>query len=128
MTISDTQLMCERYEVLISRALEIVDRAPFWKCVYGAEEWARLTIEGNVATIAWPEVYLEYDNPVIDRESCSFKASLLFITDEELTTWKKEQLKIYEEAQKARDTEARAYKETTERALYARLKERFDAP
>ena len=128
MTISDTQLMCERYEALVSRALEIIVKAPYWKFAYEAEDWARLTIEGNDATITWPEVYVEYESPSIERESCSFKASLLFITDDELAIWKKEQLEVYEKAQEERDAEARADKETAERALYARLKERYDVP
>ena len=128
MTISDTQLMCERYQALVSRALEIINKAPYWKFAYEAEEWAHLTIEGDVATIAWPEAYIDYDSPIIERESCSFKASLLLITDKELAIWKKEQFEIYEKAQKERDAEVKVDKETAERALYARLKERYDVP
>lgn len=114
----------ERYSQLVSRALEVVDQAPYWAYV-DEPDYARLTIDGETATLIWPHDEMEYDMSTITCEHKCFEARLLFISDEELRAWKEEQLRLYREQQEQRNREAVAQREAAERAMYENLKKRF---
>ena len=113
------------YNMLVQRALEILEYAPFRKHVWNPE-YARLSIEGTVAALTWPVVESGYEGDYyIERGCCSFPAALLFISDDELAAWKIDQRAIYDQQQREREADEARGREAAERAAYERLKQKF---
>lgn len=119
------------YHEALERALRIPGDAPYWCCLDNTE-WARIVIDGDTTTLYWPEATTDWDVPKIEQQEISFPTSLLFLTDEEVAQWKKEQRAIYdaEEAKKAEADHAAhvAATEAADRANYERLKKKFESP
>lgn len=118
------QDICNEYHTLVSRAIEVVDKAPHWACI-GEEDLARLTIDGETAILTGVSASMEWDCATIDRETYSFPATLLFITDDELAEWKKKEDAAYKLREKAESVQRAADKEASERATLAVLKKKY---
>lgn len=111
---------------LIQRALEITDKAPYWTYVNDDGKFARLQIRGNGSTtLCWPSAESEWDVCMLESNEVSFPTRLLFISDDELVTWKAEQMREYEREQARLHLEKELKKEAAERAKFERLKARY---
>lgn len=127
----DAKDICERYDAMVAKAIEVVHGGPpYWGFVYN-QEWPRLSVDGDTATLRWCIEGIEYGAPDLGSEECSFPVRLLLIPAPELAAWKaKEAAKYVREqgAKKARDThDAAVFKEDHERSEYARLKAKYEA-
>jgi hypothetical protein len=116
------------YSQILDRACQITMGPPFW--MRAEEEYARLVITGDVATLFWPEVESGYYNSCsIERQSAKFPAELLLMSQDELSAWKAEQKRLYEEKESA-ERKAKAeiqakFNEANERRTLAALKAKY---
>jgi len=108
------QILYEANQIL-DRAKIITVDAPFWM---GAEreEFAKIVIDGDKATLSWPEVESGYYNSCsIEIQSVTFPSELLLMSIDEIKVWKKDQRAKYDAEQKAqqdRDMRERAERQT----------------
>jgi hypothetical protein len=114
------------YDALVARAIAIVDKAPCWQFV-GEPDFARLKIDGETATLVWPEDETYYDSTTIKTRYVSFDAVLLTLSDRELSEWKAEQMRLYEQKEKERKAQEIAVREQNERAALAALKAKYES-
>lgn len=125
-----SQQVAFEYDELLQRALRVPGDAPYWSCLDNTE-WARIVIDGDATTLYWPEATSDWDVPKIEQQEISFPTSLLFLTDEEVAQWKKEQRAIYDAEQEKiaeADHAARiAATEAADRSTYERLKKKFES-
>jgi hypothetical protein len=124
--ITEAQSVIERYEWLLERAIKVVDGAPYWGYHYdvGPIE-SHIQIEGNTVILSAVSAQMDYDYCTLDRSSMEFPVGLLFLDDEELAAWKKEERRKYdEEAERSRRNKI-AQKEAEERFLLAQLKAKY---
>ena len=127
-TQQEAEAAIDLYGALVARAVRVVAGAPFWKYVSESESgFACLSIEGETATLVWPEASGGLDEgSSIEPESCSFPVALLFISDDELAAWRAEQRTIYERVEQARLTVIASATEARERAVLAQLKAKYE--
>lgn len=110
-------------DVLVERAIAIVSKAPYWVFIPNDTKFAKLRIRGNGVTVLfWPTIETQYDFSTIEREEVTFPTRLLFITDDELATWKSEQQRKCEREEARRTREQQLAQEVKERAEFERLK------
>ncbi len=111
---------------LIQRAVAIVCKAPYWTRIYDDRNFAHLRVLGNgTAVLRWPTAEIEWDFPNLESNEVRFPARLLFISDDELATWKAEQMREYEREQAGLRLEKELQKEAKQRAEFERLKARY---
>lgn len=113
--------------ILVPRAISIARGAPYWTSVR-EPEWARLNIEDGKATLSWPDVYTNYDVADVEVERVSFDAALLFQSAEEVSAWKAEQMRLYEEKRAKQASADRASLEVRERQALAALLAKYGRP
>jgi hypothetical protein len=116
-------------DALTARAIEIVDGSSDPRLAYvGEKELAKLDIDGDEATLSWPESH--YDESPIETKVQRFPAFLLFLDEAALADWKARQLELQEAEwrKRAQDqaTQNRAEAEARDRAEWARLKAKFE--
>lgn len=115
------------YLALCSRAIAVVEGAPYWQSV-DREDWVRVCVDNGTATLHHFEI--GYDSPVLDADTCEFPVSLLTMSDDDFASWKAEQRRIYDEQQKQETAAAKqaaaAAAEARDRAEYERLKGKFE--
>lgn len=112
------------YGKLMNRAVAIVSGAPYWEGPDG--EYAHVTINGDVATLSWPEAESNYDSCSLEGYSFAFPAALLFMDDTRFDEWKAEQVA---EAKRQSEARQRAYQEMKrqeELATLAALKAKYE--
>lgn len=74
------------YDELIAKAIIIATGVPGFCSV--EEKFARLSIDGDAATLTWPEIASGYYNDThIEAQTKAFPAKLLLLTTEQLTEW-----------------------------------------
>ena len=119
------------YHELVEKAKIITKGAPFW--MTAAAEFSELDVdlENKSATLSWPETHSGYyDSCSIERQTCTFPLALLLASESDLTAWKVEQKRIYDEKQAAyrkRHAENEAIaRERNERLLYHKLKAKYE--
>lgn len=116
------------YDAIVKRAVDI----PYWPAAACAppHKFARLSIDGDTATLTWPHAELEFGDPYIEAGSTTFPASLLLLSDAELpaalTAWTDEQKAAAEREQQAAKAAAARQKEADERATLATLKAKYE--
>ena len=111
---------------LIQRAAKIVDKAPYWAYIHGETKFAKLQILGNgTAVLRWPTAETEWDMATLECDEVSFPTRLLFISDDELATWKSEQAREYERKTAETHREQAQQREDEDRAQYEQLKARY---
>lgn len=113
------------YDALVSRALELVDGAPFHTYV-PVRRHAKLIIKGAAATLVWPEDRTEYDSSYIDERKKKFPATLLFMSADEFASYKLAALEEEARASKAWREKKAAEQEQEQRQLYTALKAKFE--
>jgi hypothetical protein len=120
MTIEDAIKTIDDYNALASRALSIINGAPFW--IYcGEPKFVKLSISNGLATLKWPDT----GDGIIEVSGCDFPIDLLFISDEELTAWKAEERRKHDELEDRKNEFRKFYKESEERAAYLALKAKY---
>lgn len=87
-TLEDLQSAVDFSVGLIDRARFITEGAPFF--MIAEEEFAKIVIDGEMATLFWPEINGGYyaGDGCMERQNCSFPASLLLLSLSELKAWK----------------------------------------
>lgn len=91
-------------------------------------EFARLFVEGDTATLIWPEDENDgYGWSGLVKHQHHFPASLLLLTDAEFSAWVADKQQARKEAFWKRTAEEGARKRAAERALYEQLKAKFEA-
>lgn len=123
-TIDEAVAAIDLINRLTARALEIVDKAPYWKFV-SEPELATLDIDGDDALLRLVSAESDWDVPKIVVEVVKFPAALLFIGHDELTAWKQEQAAIYERQQAEQQEANRQAREAQERATLAALQRKY---
>ncbi len=122
--------ICEEYQRLVARALEIVDGAPYWSHISSGDisefGFAQLTIDGDKAVLFWPCTESDWDSCMLSSDSREFPALLLEMHDAELVKWKKNQRAKYDLEQAKKQTEQAAQTQKEERWLYDRLKAKYE--
>ena len=113
------------YDALVARAIDVVDKAPYWKYI-SEPKFARLSVDGDEAVLIWPDTETDYDWTRITEQAVQFDARLLRLPDDELTAWKAEQMRLYEQGKKEREEAARAEREESERRTLAALKAKYE--
>jgi len=114
------------FQQLLNRALVIVVDAPHWSYV-GEPRYARLTIDGDEATLIWPEIESDgYGWSGIEPRSVTFESRLLFVGKAELAIWKQDKRAEYDAKQRLNAADAAAARERQERATLAALKAKYD--
>lgn len=129
-TLDEIRTIIAGNDELIDRAKVILRAAPNFTSVPD-EQYVRLSIEGDVATLTWPESHSGYyDSCSLEEQSQNFPAELLFMTLAESAVWSTEQRRIYDERQIAIRAEAgRLQVEKTRRdeiRMLATLKAKYD--
>jgi hypothetical protein len=113
------------YDALIERACDIAASAPF--CMYcDKDEFARLSFEGDVAKLSWPEAQSGYYNSCsIETQSVKFPTELLYLPPDKFAAWKN--AKAAQRAAKAAEDQRKmqALNEMRERAALADLKRKY---
>lgn len=118
-------------EQIIGRAFRITEGPPF--NMAAEEEFAGIEIDGDKATLFWPEYEDGYyaGDGSMQRQSVSFPSRLLLMSLEEIATWKAAEQAKHDAKQKAvREVEERkrAEQQTAhEKAVYEMLKAKFGA-
>lgn len=88
---------------ILQRACLLTEGAPFWMLCYD-KTFAKVLVDGETATLSWPEVQSGYyDSCSIEEQSASFPSELLLMSIDEINAWKIEQRKKYDADQKAKD-------------------------
>jgi hypothetical protein len=106
------------YDALVARAIAIVDKAPFWRYV-GEPSFARLTVDGDTATLMWPEA--------IQACHVSFASALLTLSGREFDEWKAEEMRLHQRKERERKAQEIAEREQSERAALAALKAKYES-
>lgn len=115
------------YDALVARALEVLDGPPFWKAAYVSDgQFARLSIEGDKATIRWQDTRTSYGNDwETYEESTSFPAAYLAMSADELAAFKAKAAEDYKRERAAREARADREAEAKERRLLAKLQQKY---
>jgi hypothetical protein len=114
------------YDALVARAIAIVDKAPFWRYV-GEPSFARLTVDGDTATLMWPEAETYYDSTTIQACHVSFASALLTLSGREFDEWKAEEMRLHQRKERERKAQEIAEREQSERAALAALKAKYES-
>jgi|SRR6185503_2763731 len=102
---------------ILERAMLITGDAPFFMYV-GEREYAKLIIDGETATLFWPESESGYYNSCsIECQSVNFPSELLLMSVEEIATWKVKQREQYDAKEKAKAEAAARTREIQKKAL-----------
>lgn len=116
------------YDALVERFCEITRDVPqVNRC--NEPGYARLAIDDiGTATLVWPEaVSGEYDdNPCIEEEKNTLPVEVLFMSSDDLSTWKAEQHRLFSERIKANRVAAAQAQTDRERAQFEALKRKFE--
>ncbi len=65
--------------------------APSYSMTVAEPDYANLIVDGDTATLVWPEYTSDYyGGGYLERQSVSFPANLLLLSDDELAAWKAE--------------------------------------
>lgn len=109
------------YDNLMARAFKIAG-------TYSQEEMARLSFEGEIAVISWPESHSGYyDSCSIETQTTKFPAALLDAPEVEVEFWIAEQKRLAEAANKRYYTERAREQEARELQTLAALKAKYGA-
>lgn len=96
------------YERFVARAKDAVSGAPYWKFIDN-EEFARLGVEDDVATLTWLDISSGYYGSwETDSCSISFPASILALSDEDFAAWKAEEDAKYKREKMEREQAEKA--------------------
>lgn len=118
------------YDLLVQRALDALDGAPYFKYVE-QPTFARLDVDGDRATLRWPELEAGYydSGDTIREESVEFDAAVLTMSAEAFRQWKQDSKTVYDRQQKEKQEAARkaeeVWREKQERAAYEALKRKY---
>lgn len=113
--------------LILERACLISEGAPFWM---RADDFAQIVIDGETATLSWPEARSGYyESCDIECQSVTFPSELLLMSVEEIAVWKIGQRKQYDTEQQVkqeRETRERAERQTAlELQTLAALKKKY---
>lgn len=125
MTREEAERALKTRDELISRALQIVDKAPYFQYAY-EPDWARLTFEGEECVLRMCRAEVSYECPSLETDEIRFPAYLLFVSTPELHSWQAEEYRLYEQRERAKRDAAAKAREANERATYELLKLKFD--
>lgn len=128
--ILDIAIAISEVEQILERAFLITDGPPFF--MIAEQEYARISVDGDEATLIWPEYAGGYyaGDGSIETQSIKFPAELLLMSIDQLKVWKAAHRKQYDDNEKAKrefEARARAAQRTAEELrLLAALKEKYD--
>ena len=127
MTRDEAERLISDHQALLDRALKILaDDGPPWGFVWNPE-WARLVFEGDEAVVSWPKEETYYDSTSLEREEARFQAKLIFMSDDDLTDWKRKAKAEHDKIENKRREAERLLIETTERQQYEKLRAKYGA-
>lgn len=121
----DAKQVIADYDALIERAKEILEPYVGYYAHVREERCARLTIEGDEATLSWPDIEYAYGDSSLEVESKSFPAHLLTMPPAEFAAWKEEQISKGKAAQLASDAARAEQRKRDELATLAALKQKY---
>lgn len=119
-----TKDLIAKYDKLIDRACDIASVGFSMHC--DNEEFAHLSIEGDTATLSWPEAHSGYYNSCsIETQSAKFPAALLDLSADDYVVWQKSE-HAKREAKAAEEVRQRdALMVMREKAALAALKQKY---
>ena len=113
---------------LVSAYDNMMDRAFRIAGIYSREDMARLSFNGELAVISWPEAHSGYyDSCSIETQTTQFPAALLDAPEVEVEFWISEQKRLAEEADKRWNAERAAEQRAKELQTLAALKAKYGA-
>lgn len=130
-TVADLQdKLCDAHEIK-ERAFLIVYGPPFNMGV-SEENYANLEIDGDKATLVWPEYTSDYyGGGYLEQQTVSFPSELLLMTVDEIKIWKDGEQKKYDQQQWIAGQEAKRRREEWQTAqelqALAFLKQKYGA-
>jgi hypothetical protein len=119
-----TKDLVATYDKLIARACDIASVGFRMYCDH--EEFARLSIEGDTATLMWPEAQSGYYNSCsIETQAAKFPAALLDLSADDYAVWQKSELtkRAAKAAEEVRQQDALMV--MREKAALAELKRKY---
>lgn len=124
MTREEAEAALEATSALITRALAVASGAPNWKFVAN-EEFAQLSLDGDEATLIWPENETSYDLTTVGAQTFTFPVELLFIDEAAFVAWKADARAQYDRKHEDEKRKARQAVEAQERATFEALKRKY---
>lgn len=91
-SVEKLQEIIDEADQILDRAVLITGDAPFY--MQADDEYAKLEIDGNKATLSWPEHTSDYyGGGYLERQSVTFPSELLLMSTDEIGVWKAEELR-----------------------------------
>jgi hypothetical protein len=112
------------YERILERARKIVNTCPFW--AYTNDDFARLSIDGDNATVEWPSADSSWDSCIVERNAMSFPAALLLLDGAALDVWQADQRAEYERRREEENEANLRRALERERETYLALKRKYE--